>query len=60
MILGVVCIPFGWDHNRKGIKINIAEKTPGISMNDITDDKLIDKLFGTSDVDRIDVTINKY
>jgi anaerobic selenocysteine-containing dehydrogenase len=45
---GVVSIPHGWGHQRKGIKLSIASKRPGVSLNDLTDDRLVDKLSGAS------------
>ena len=35
---GVLSIPHGFGHNRKGTKIKLAEKNPGESINDLTDD----------------------
>ena len=43
---GVLSIPHGFGHNRKGTKIKLAEKNPGESINDLTDDFKIDKLTG--------------
>jgi anaerobic selenocysteine-containing dehydrogenase len=45
---GVVSVPHGWGHNRKGSRIRVAESVPGASVNDIVDPALIDELSGTS------------
>lgn len=48
MMRGVVSVPHGWGHNRKGSKIRVAESVPGASVNDIVDPSIIDELSGTS------------
>jgi anaerobic selenocysteine-containing dehydrogenase len=45
---GVVSVPHGWGHNRKGAKLRVAEVTPGASVNDVIDPTRIDTLTGTS------------
>lgn len=45
---GVVSIPHGWGHNRKGTRWKIAEEHAGVSVNDLTDDQFIDKLSGNA------------
>jgi len=45
---GVVSVPHGWGHNRKGAKLRVAETTPGASVNDVIDPARIDSLTGTS------------
>lgn len=46
---GVVSIPHGFGHHRNGIKIKLAQKNAGVSINDLTDDKKIDQLTGNAD-----------
>ncbi|MFN0245659.1 MAG: molybdopterin oxidoreductase family protein [Kofleriaceae bacterium] len=48
MMPGVVSIPHGWGHTRKGSRIRVAESVPGASVNDILDPSMIDELSGTS------------
>ena len=43
---GVVSIPHGFGHNRKGVKLSIAAERPGVSLNDLTDPAKIDVLSG--------------
>jgi anaerobic selenocysteine-containing dehydrogenase len=44
----VVSIPHGFGHNKTGSKIDIAQKHAGVSINDLTDELLIDKLTGNA------------
>jgi len=48
MMPGVVSIPHGWGHNRKGTKLRVAETVAGVSVNDIIDSDRVDSLSGTS------------
>ncbi len=48
MMLGVVSIPHGWGHNRDTTRMEVANKNPGISINDLTDDQQIDELTGNA------------
>lgn len=54
---GVVSIPHGYGHNRKGIKLDIAQKHAGVSANDLTDHLLIDELTGNSAFSGVEVSI---
>ncbi|HUT54224.1 MAG TPA: molybdopterin-dependent oxidoreductase [bacterium] len=57
MMPGVVCMPFGWGHGREGSRLSVAAQHPGVSMNDITDDALFDKVSGISVLDGIPVKV---
>jgi len=46
---GILSMPHGFGHHRSGIKIAIAQKKSGVSINDLTDDKRIDELTGNAD-----------
>jgi anaerobic selenocysteine-containing dehydrogenase len=48
MMRGVVSVPHGWGHNRKGARLGVAAAHAGESVNDILDPALIDTLSGTS------------
>lgn len=56
---GVVSIPHGWGHARKGIKLDIAEKHPGVSINDLTDPLFIDELTGNAALNGVPVQLEK-
>jgi anaerobic selenocysteine-containing dehydrogenase len=45
---GVVSVPHGFGHNRSGTRIHVASRSAGVSMNDITDEQVIDKLTGVA------------
>ena len=45
---GVVSIPHGWGHGRRGVKLRVASEHAGESVNDILDPAQIDELSGTS------------
>ncbi len=48
MMRGVVSLPHGFGHDRRGTKLRVAEKRPGVSMNDLTDPALLDVLSGNA------------
>lgn len=54
---GVVSIPHGFGHGRKGIKQKIAQANAGVSVNDLTDETLIDQLSGNAAVNGVPVTL---
>jgi anaerobic selenocysteine-containing dehydrogenase len=45
---GVLSIPHGFGHHRKGIKMELAQQNAGVSINDLTNDKNIDQLTGNA------------
>jgi anaerobic selenocysteine-containing dehydrogenase len=48
MMPGVVSIPHGWGHDRPAIRLEVAQRHSGESINDVTDDLTIDALCGTA------------
>jgi hypothetical protein len=48
MLAGVVSLPHGFGHGRDGVQLRVATKHPGVSVNDLTDDQLIDALSGNA------------
>lgn len=56
---GVVSIPHGWGHQREGSMLSVASKRPGVSVNDLTDDRYVDKLSGTSVLNGVPVQVLK-
>ena len=57
MMPGVVSIPHGWGHDRKGIQLAIAQQQPGQSINDLTDNRAVDALCGTAAFNGTPVTV---
>ncbi len=56
---GVVSIPHGWGHHREGVRLSIAARHPGASINDITDETVVDSVIGTSVLNGIPVQIER-
>ena len=54
---GVVSLPHGWGHQRKGVNLAIASEQGGVSCNDITDNKLIDQLSGNAALNGVPVKV---
>jgi anaerobic selenocysteine-containing dehydrogenase len=48
MMPGVVSVPHGWGHGRRGTQLRVAASVPGESVNDVIDSSRIDELSGTS------------
>ena len=57
MMQGVVSIPHGFGHHRKGINIKLAQENAGVSINDLTDNKSIDLLTGNANLSGTNVKI---
>jgi anaerobic selenocysteine-containing dehydrogenase len=45
---GVVSIPHGWGHGRNQVQLSLARKSPGVSLNDIMDDRQVDPFSGNA------------
>lgn len=56
---GVVSIPHGWGHNKKGIKLSVASQTPGVNTNILTDDLQVDELSGNAVLNGVPVELEK-
>jgi anaerobic selenocysteine-containing dehydrogenase len=54
---GVVCMPHLWGHNRKNTQQSVANANPGVSMNDLTDVTVFDKLTGNAIVNGVPVKV---
>ncbi len=54
---GVVCMPHGWGHDREGISLRVAQSNPGLNVNDITDDQVVDVLSGNAVLNGIPVSV---
>ena len=48
MMPGVVSLPHGWGHGRPGVQMEIARSQPGVSANDLTDERELDSLSGNA------------
>jgi len=56
---GVVSIPHGWGHHRKGTRTKIAEAHAGISANDLTDELLLDALSANAAINGVPVEVSR-
>ncbi|WP_062269109.1 molybdopterin-dependent oxidoreductase [Endozoicomonas arenosclerae] len=54
---GVVCLPHAWGHTRKGTRKRVAEAHPGASLNDITNEKVVDELTSNAVVHGVPVKV---
>ena len=54
---GVVSLPHGYGHDRAGIRMQTARANAGVSCNDITDDRFLDRLSGNAAVNGVPVTL---
>ena len=59
MMPGVVSIPHGWGHGRKGVQLTVASEFPGVSANDITDAQMVDPISGSAVYSGIPVTVER-
>ncbi len=57
MMPGVVSLPHGFGHGREGVQLGVATSHPGVSVNDLTDDQLIDELSGNAAFSGVPVTL---
>ncbi|MFS8067604.1 MAG: molybdopterin oxidoreductase family protein [Byssovorax sp.] len=54
---GVVSIPHGWGHDRPGVSLKTAQEHAGQSVNDLTDDEVIDVLSGNAALSGVPVRV---
>ncbi|GJM10723.1 MAG: oxidoreductase [Lysobacteraceae bacterium] len=59
MMPGVLCIPHGFGHTRKGTRVPHAEAVGGASVNDITDHRAMDALTGNAAFSGLRVDLHK-
>jgi anaerobic selenocysteine-containing dehydrogenase len=58
MMRGVISLPHGWGHGRKGTRMATANAHPGVSLNDITDDSRMDPICGNAAFSGTPVTVS--
>lgn len=54
---GVVCLPHGWGHDRPGTRQAVASAHPGASINDLTDELVVDAVSGNAAFSGVPVTV---
>ena len=50
-------LPHGWGHERPGVRLRVASADPGASLNDLTDEALVDPLCGTARLNGVPVEV---
>lgn len=56
---GVVSIPHGYGHGRRGVKLDTAINFAGVSVNDLTDERVLDDLTGNAAFSNVRVRLEK-
>ena len=56
---GVVSLPHGWGHDRKGARLGVARAHAGASANDVTSDAWLDTLTGTAGFNGMRVSVER-
>lgn len=59
MMRGVVSMPHGYGHSRKGVKLDVATQHAGVSINDLTDELVLDELTGNAAFNNVAVKVEK-
>ncbi len=54
---GVVSLPHGWGHGRRGTRLSVANAHPGVSANDLTDDQRLDAVSGAVSLNGVRVEV---
>ena len=57
MMPGVVSLPHGFGHSRQGVHMKIAKAQPGVSANDLTDERLRDQVSGNAALNGVPVQV---
>jgi len=57
MMPGVVSLPHGWGHGREGARLRVAKENAGVSINDLTDEQLVDSLCGNAGFSGVPVEV---
>ena len=56
---GVVSLPHGYGHDRQGVALDVARaEAPGVSINDLTDETVIDELSGNAVLNGVPVEVS--
>jgi len=53
----VVSIPHGWGHHRPGTRLATARQHAGVSLNDLTDEQMLDELTGNAAFSGVPVSV---
>jgi len=56
---GVLGLPHGWGNHRPGTRMEVASQHPGVSANDLTDDRAVDPVSGNAALNGVVVIVGK-
>lgn len=56
---GVVSIPHGWGHGRKGVRLAVAQRHAGVSVNDVIGTQNVEIITGMAVLNGVPVEIRK-
>ena len=59
MMRGVVSMPHGYGHARPGVQLDIAQQHAGVSVNDLTDEHVLDELTGNAAFSNVAVRVER-
>ena len=54
---GVVSLPHGWGHTAPGTRMSVAARNPGVNVNSLFDDSLLDPLSGNAVLNAVPVEV---
>ena len=60
MMRGVVSMPHGWGHAQEGVQLQVAQSHAGVSINDLTDDWLVDEATGNAALSGVMVSVSAF
>lgn len=55
---GVIAVPHGWGHDKDGVGWQHAKQQGGVSVNDLTDEMVLDELSGNAVLNGVPVTLS--
>ena len=56
---GVVSLPHGWGHGQAGTRLHVANEQAGVSINDVTSERHLDRLSGNAAFSGLRVTVQR-
>jgi anaerobic selenocysteine-containing dehydrogenase len=59
MMPGVICMPHGYGHHRADTRLDVASQYPGASINDLTDETVLDELTGNAAFSNVWVKVER-
>jgi anaerobic selenocysteine-containing dehydrogenase len=58
MMPGVVSLPHGWGHGREGVRLSVASRNAGVSVNDLTDEQVLERVVGNAVLNGVPVVVS--